>query len=178
VESVLNNLVLDMAYAYRSGFKMDYGGHDSIYEENLVLASEYKACIGFDTFLPGHGHIVRNNQCIVGLETLSSLKHGDLARPRDSSGRLRERVPDNIAYLGRCKDSNTMLLNNSYYTPHGNASINCWDIGFSEVSLADLQEKYGLEQGSFSTTIPPVETILEWARSILIAGTGKSRTFL
>ena len=147
---------------------MDYGGHDSVYESNLVLASGRKACTGFGSFLPGHGDIVRNNQCIVGLETVSSLKHGMLAGPRDANGSLRSKELDNIAYLGRCKGSNAQLYNNSYYTPHGNASINCYDIDGGDISLAELQEKYGLEHGSFSTTIPPIETILGWARSLLI----------
>lgn len=148
---------------------MDYGGHSSLFEENLVLASGRKACTGFASFLPGHGDIVRNNQCIVGLETISSFFHGELAGPRDSKGQLREREADNIAYLSRCKSSNAVLFNNSYYTPHGNASINCYDIDGGDVSLTELQVKYGLEHGSFSTTIPPVETMLGWARSLLIS---------
>ena len=147
---------------------MDYGGHNSCFEENLVLASGRKACTGFGSFFPGRGDIVRNNQCIVGLETVSSLNHWELAGPRDSNGNLREKAPDNIAYLGTCKGSNAVLYNNSYYTPHGNASILCYDIEGGEVSLTDLQDKYGLEHGSFSTTIPPVEDILGWATSMLI----------
>lgn len=141
-----------------------------MFEENLVLASGRKACTGLDDFLPGHGDVVRNNRCIVGLETISSTtkEHIELAGPRDSKGELRDRLPDNIGYM-TCKNGNAVLYNNSYFTPHGNASISCRDLD-QEISFTDLQDKYGFEKGSTVSTIPPVKSILQWANAMLIAG--------
>mmetsp|Transcript_11555 Transcript_11555/g.12404 ORF Transcript_11555/g.12404 Transcript_11555/m.12404 type:complete len:1059 (-) Transcript_11555:164-3340(-) len=51
------------------GFKMDYGGHDSIFEYNMVMSFSYHSgpCFGMGTFLEGHGDILRGNRCLVGL---------------------------------------------------------------------------------------------------------------
>ena len=152
------------------GFKMDYGGHDSIFEDNLVMASGRKACIGFGSFKPDHGDVVRNNKCIVGLETIGNNREhfeGLQSSFADYQGHKVTKELDNVAMLQQCKDGNAVIHNNSYYTPNGNASYTCWNLGL-EVSLADMQEKYMVEQGSTTETLPSVDLMVQWAKGLLI----------
>jgi hypothetical protein len=37
-----------------------------------------------------------------------------------------------------------------------------------QVSLVDMQEKYGAELGSTSEKLPPVDTLIQWAKEMLI----------
>lgn len=151
---------------------MDYGGHDSIFEDNLVMASGRKACIGFGSFKPGHGDIVRNNRCVVGLETIGNSQDYDEASASslaDFKGQIVTKELDNVAMLEQCKDGNAVIYNNSYYTPNGNASYTCWNLGL-EVSLADMQEKYMIDQGSTSETLPSVDLMVQWAEGLLMEG--------
>ena len=157
---------------------MDYGGHDSVFEDNLVMAFGGKACIGFGSFKPGHGDVVRNNTCLVGLETISSSGREDFLPAAttihslfvNSTGQILTKEPDNVAMIVRCKDSNAVIHNNSYYTPHGNASYQCWNLQ-QEISLAELQVKYGLELGSTTERLPPIDVLVQWARALLIEDT-------
>ena len=74
---------------------------------------------------------------------------------------------DCVGALGRCEGSNMVVENNTYYTPHGNATINC---EFRhEVSLPDVAKKYGIEKGSTVAPIPPSKTIVQWAYTMLLA---------
>ena len=59
------------------GFKMDYGGHDSVFEDNLVLSYglNQSDCFEVGNFLPGHGHVMRQNKCLVGLQGDSHPYH-------------------------------------------------------------------------------------------------------
>lgn len=105
---------------------MDYGGHDSVFTENVMITFPAKwaqFCIGFGTFLPGHGHQVINNTCIVP----SSDKP--------------------IMYLGHCKDGHFLTAKNQYYTPNGQGTAECVEEP-DPIPLQVLQEKYGLEIGS------------------------------
>lgn len=145
---------------------MDYGGHDSKFEENLVLASGRKSCIGFGSFLPGHGHIVQNNTCIVGLQTIRETDGVSVERyKRDKSWWLFSSSVDNVAGLERCEGSHAILRTNKYYTPHGNASFSC---EFPEqIGLEDVQKSFGLELGSTTDAIPDVKTLIRWAKALL-----------
>merc|ERR1711879_807794 len=51
------------------GFKMDYGGHDSKFYNNLVIVAPYDGqnCVNLGSFKPGHGHAYYNNTCVSGL---------------------------------------------------------------------------------------------------------------
>jgi hypothetical protein len=127
------------------GFKMDYGGHDNVYKGNLVITFPTKwaqACIGFSSFLPGHGHIVEENVCLV---------------PRSD---------EPIVFLAHCKNnaSNTQIRNNTYYTPDRTALAQC---GYSSdaptVPLESLYQ-YGIETGSTIHKLPSQsQTIVAWA---------------
>jgi hypothetical protein len=116
------------------GFKMDYGGHDSIFQDNLVISYPDKAgqmCIGFGSFLPGHGHTVRRNKCLV---------------PRN----------DPIISLSTCNHSNVDLHDNRYFTPNGTATVEC-GYGNPPLPFEQLQETFGLEQGSTVSETPITE---------------------
>ena len=154
------------------GFKMDYGGHDSFFEDNLVMAFGRKACIGFGSFKPGHGDVVRNNKCLVGLETLGNDSELNspaavASTPIDPTVHNVMKELDNVAMLEECGDSNALISNNSYFTPNGNASYTCWNMG-REVSLADIQNTYKLEQGSTTERLPSVDVMLKWARDLVL----------
>jgi hypothetical protein len=114
------------------GFKMDYGGHDSIFQDNLVIAYPDKPgqpkCIGFGSFLPGHGHTVRRNTCLV---------------PRDGP----------IIGLETCDHSNVYLRDNRYFTPSGTATVEC-GYGNPPLPFEQAQQRFGLEQGSTVSTTP------------------------
>jgi hypothetical protein len=105
---------------------MDYGGHNSIFEDNLVVSypAEFgQHCVGFGTFYPGHGHIVRRNKCIV---------------PNDGTP---------LAYLDDCISKSEQLQSNVYFAPNGTAFFECGDVP-GTLTLKDMQTMFGLELGS------------------------------
>ena len=124
------------------GFKMDYGGHDSTYEDNLVLSYPNKPglkCIGFGSFFPGHGHVVRNNKCLV---------------PQNNQA---------IISLSRCNKGYAILHDNQYFTPNGSVAVECGDQN-SLLPLYRLQETFGLENRSIAQIAPnKVEEVVAWA---------------
>jgi hypothetical protein len=127
------------------GFKMDYGGHDSIFEDNLVISdpSKYSQnCVGFGDFEPGHGHIVRRNKCVV-----------------PSSDRA-------LVYIDVCEAGNAVLFVNEYFSPNGTAIYECGDVGTH--TLREVQLKYGLEFGSTVSTTPSEYDLMAWSRKILM----------
>ena len=133
------------------GFKMDYGGHDSSYEENIVIAYPVKrgksSCIEFGAFLLHHGHSVHNNICILPCG-------GD--QP--------------IVYLATCNQSNTNLYKNMYHTLDGEVSVKCgYSDEVSPMPLEKVQQEYGLETGSTKSKIPTAKTILSWVLQTLFS---------
>ena len=136
------------------GFKMDYGGHDSIYEDNLVISYPTRNrrhggahCIDFDHFLPNHGHIVRRNRCVVPNAAGSPL-----------------------IQLGLCKNGHAVLQNNTYFTASGDATLKCgYRASDLPISFAQAQQMYGLELGSRVLQTPECEeTLLKWALETLL----------
>jgi Right handed beta helix region len=134
------------------GFKMDYGGHDSIFEDNLVLNYPHKSnCIGFGSFLPNHGHIVRRNRCVVPHHTDSP-----------------------VIGLSDCADpSNAVRIHsNRYYAPGGNVTALC---GYQSdpITLTQMQEQYLVEKGSTVDDVPDsIDTIAGWAIETLFREEG------
>jgi hypothetical protein len=127
------------------GFKMDYGGHDSLFEDNLVMSYPDKKgkCVGFGGFFPGHGHIVRGNTCLVS------------------------RSDDAIIYLSKCNGSNAILHNNFYFTPNGSATVECGDQN-SLLSFHQIQEIFGLEHKSSVQRTPKTTTqVVAWVTRTL-----------
>lgn len=127
-----------------NGFKMDYGGHDSIFEDNLVIGYPGKSsCVEFGSFLPDHGHVVRRNTCLV---------------PKSNQP---------IVQLESCIGNNAILHDNRYFTPNGSATVQC---GYNQapIPFVDIQETYKIEQGSTVQTTPEqAEVIAKWALDVL-----------
>jgi hypothetical protein len=74
----------------------------NVFERNIVISFPNKSgqmCISFGTFFEGHGHVVRNNKCIV---------------PRTD-------LP--IILLERCQRPRAVLHNNSYFTSNGKPTV-------------------------------------------------------
>lgn len=144
---------------------MDYGGHDSVYEDNLVLSYPYDAqdCFDFANFLEGHGHIARRNRCIVGLGHKMDSGCGDpsCAVPYPETKDTNELVG---TFYSSCGDRTLQLESNKYFSPDGKAMIRFGDELFS---LEEVQKKCGLENGSTSDTHPDEETMIRWASQVL-----------
>eukprot|EP00934_Nitzschia_sp_Nitz4_P006339 Nitzschia sp. Nitz4//scaffold304_size22322//19029//21871//NITZ4_008574-RA/size22322-snap-gene-0.3-mRNA-1//-1//CDS//3329547079//6329//frame0 len=145
------------------GFKMDYGGHDSVFEDNLVMAFPYDGsrCFNMGGFYPSHGDTFRNNQCMVGLGAKMGSGCGDpsCASPIPEPDASQETVGH--LWAG-CKDTPVELSGNQYYTPDGVANIDC---GSSVVALEEMQQDFGLELGSSVAKLPDEDTMVEWARA-------------
>lgn len=131
------------------GFKMDYGGHDSVFEDNLVIRYPWKRtqsrpCVDLGgTFLPGHGHVIRRNTCIV---------------PTDQ-------VP--IIQLERCNGTNAVLHDNQYMVSYANALVAC---GYQNtpIPFATFQTYYQSELGSTVQPTPKSATkIIEMVSAVL-----------
>jgi hypothetical protein len=58
-----------------------------------------------------------------------------------------------------------VLSENQYFTPDGVAKIGCQD---DTISLEELQTKYGMEIGSTHAMLPDEETMLQWARQMML----------
>lgn len=147
------------------GFKMDYGGHDSIFEDNLVLAFPYDAqqCFDLAGFLEGHGHQVRRNRCLIGLGNKMGSGCGD-----PSCASSIPETKDSLELVGTfwssCGDSTLSVSTNEYYTPDGEAMIHFED---GIYSLEEVQKKCGLEAGSTTAKLPDEDTILKWGKQMV-----------
>ena len=130
------------------GFKMDYGGHDSIYENNLVVGYPRKSmCIVFGSFQEGHGHIVRHNRCIV---------------PNSESS---------IVQLGRCDNSHAKIYENDYFAAAPEKLRARCTYNTAPTAFGDLEKKYGIEVGSNVHTEPDDVSVVEkWAMGTLFPG--------
>jgi hypothetical protein len=147
------------------GFKMDYGGHDSVFEDNLVMSYPYdgQGCFNMGGFLEGHGDTLRRNICIVGLGNKMDSGCGD---PSCASSRPENEESLEVVgrYGGGCLDSTVSLEQNQYFTPNGKAMFYCDD---KKYSLAEMQ-KFHLEVGSSEAQVPSEDVLLNWARSMIL----------
>ena len=139
------------------GLKQDYGGHDSMYHDNLNLVQQYDGqnCINTWPFKRGagpcgnwsagkeecsHAHRFERNRCIL-LYNTTDYSPGAGGCPPDL-------------------DSMPLLRDNSYFTMSGEATMKGCG------SLADLQNG-GAERGSTQATLPAQSQWLGWAKDIL-----------
>ena len=162
-------------FYWADGFKMDYGGHDSVFEDNLVLSIPYDGanCFNMAGFLPGHGDKLRRNICVVGLgnrQTGSGCGDPSCASPNPIDDDEKLEV---VGWSSGCNESIVTMEHNQYFTPKGQAKANC---GSTVYSLEELQEKFGLDLGSTWSSIPDDEQIMvDWAKSILFPSPGEAR---
>ena len=145
---------------------MDYGGHDSIFEDNLVMVYPYDGQQCFLTggeFFDNHADVVRRNRCLVGLGNKMGSGCGD-----PSCASTTPETPESQMLVGSCSchgDSALKLSSNEYYTPSGEAMIQCF--GDKKYNLDDIRRLFGLELESTKSTLPDEETIIKWAIDIL-----------
>lgn len=141
------------------------GGHDSVFEDNLIMAFPYDGsqCFSMGSFYQGHGDVLRNNRCLVGLGHHMDSGCGDpsCASPipeTDASQQI-------VGHLwGGCENSAVVLSHNQYFTPDGNAKIGCQD---DAIPLEEMETKYGMEDGSTHSKLPDEETMIKWAKQLL-----------
>lgn len=135
----------------------DYGGHDSYYVGNVNINTrkyDGQLCLNTAPFYPGHQHTFKDNICYICYT--GQYGHLGACNSKNISASLCDTSkPDQMCV--------TNLSNNQYYTPYGNASIQCGD-GY--VPLADLQ-KGGIELGSFVKTLPSNDQVVAWGRQVL-----------
>lgn len=128
-----------------AGFKMDYGGHDSLFHDNVIIASSGQNCLGTASFVAGHADQVYNNKCVVyGTERVD-----DLFENCD-----KDLGPGMEPVHG---------YNNSFYTANGNASATCDCCGLRP--LAQLPA--GLEDNFQALGLPTGDQVIAWARDKL-----------
>ena len=148
------------------GFKMDYGGHDSVFEENIILGYPYDGqnCVNVGTFAPGHGHIARGNKCVSGL--LGKNIPSGCGDPSCAGGTVEPKDLELVVTLqGGCQDTAMHLSNNTYFTPNGTAGFVC---GQERYQLEELRRSFpGLEAGSRVGQLPAVSTMVGWVVDLL-----------
>ncbi len=155
------------------GFKMDYGGHDSEFMNNIIAIIPYDGanCVMINGgFFAGRADLYRNNTCVSGIlehSTPSGCGNPTCADPTRN-------VPD-MDIVGGANECNAethramamIFEQNRYYTPHGNASLRC---AGELIGMEVIQKEYGNEQGSSWYTLPPAEDVLTWVVEKIKAG--------
>ncbi len=124
---------------------MDYGGHSSEFNSNLVVATSGQNCIGTASFVSNYADLYHDNDCIV---------FGT------------ERVDDLFENCDKPSPGQEMLkgYNNRYYTANANASATCDCCGLRP--LAELPA--GLENNFTSSGLPSTDVIVAMAREKLL----------
>jgi len=143
----------DNFFLHSDGFKMDYGGHDSAFHDNVVVVRRYdgQACINAGDFVPGHEDRIYNNSCVLPEPGGSNGQNAELVAPFIGSTACDGLGPGQgvlVAYANR------------YYTKGANATTHC-DEG-QDVRVVDLPPP--MEAGSSSHPLPDSETIIAWGR--------------
>jgi hypothetical protein len=64
----------------------------------------------------------------------------------------------------QCDPELFLLEGNRYYTPDGNASLQC---GGKIFTLAEAQASFGNEKGSTGQGLPEPSRVIEWARELI-----------
>lgn len=152
----------DNVFYMADGFKMDYGGHDSLFHSNLVVNYPYDGqnCVNIGGFLKGHGDGFYNNTCLVGI--------GGKRKPSgcgDPSCFVTAATGlDNVGGVSQCDPAFVNFHDNKYFSPNGNATLNC---GGKALSIPEVQKKHGIEIGSTFAALPTDQEIIAWAKDRL-----------
>lgn len=130
----------DNVFYDADGFKMDYGGHGSVFERNLVVTKLSRGqCLALASFLRGYGDIFRNNTCwLMGSATTSEA--------------------DSVGLVDQCDAAFVNLSGNRFGTAKGNATLNC---GGRAISIGELYSATGVGDGSTSEMLPTALAILQ-----------------
>lgn len=146
------------------GLKMDYGGHDSKFFQNLVVVYPYDGgnCIGVGDFKAGHAHAYFENVCISGVQRWRQSSGCGTPRCAGLSWHTRRSGSppvdmDTVGHVGQCDIA--QLFSNTYYTPNGNASLVC---AGEPLPIPAVQSKFGAEMGSSFGRLPEPDVIVQW----------------
>eukprot|EP00045_Choanoeca_perplexa_P016648 m.227142 g.227142 ORF g.227142 m.227142 type:complete len:896 (+) comp17319_c0_seq2:89-2776(+) len=125
---IYNNVFYDA-----DGFKMDYGGHQSEFSNNLVITKTFSgACIGVGPFKSGIGDGYYNNTCFV----MGTQQGAD---------------PEVVGSLAQCGTEYMTLHDNYYASPQGRPALKC---GGTAILVQDLVSKTGNGKGSTAHSLP------------------------
>ena len=142
-------------FFYQSdGHKMDYGGHNSIFESNVVIVRPYDGqnCVNSGGFVAGHQDRIFNNTCQI-MDARSSEDVNMVIN--QGAGGTCSMGPDAI-----------VLYDNKYYTRDGNASVVCG--GPYGTTLEVHREAFPeFERGSVWGELRGPEVVIQWARDVL-----------
>ena len=177
----------DNFFFMADGWKMDYGGHDSRFVNNVVYHAHNDGQNCFNTwpFLPGHGAEWRGNRCIL-------WKSLNLGNPGDGIVPALRCPGPGMAGLPPWNASQTttdtwraqcglVLGDNKYYTSNVSGtyvnadcpeqppgSNNCGNRkGIHQPSFDEWTQKYGNDQGSTLSPLPSDNELIAWAREKL-----------
>lgn len=127
--------------------QMDYGGSNSRFESNLVIVLPYDGqnCLNVAPFLEDQGDVYINNTCVL-------------------TGCRSPSCDDLVTHVSQCDSRYMLTKDNHYYSPHGNATVQC---GRDTYSLPDAQKKFGVEEGSTFGHLPTTAQMLSWAKELL-----------
>ena len=139
--------IKDNVFYSADGFKMDYGGHDSVFGGNLVIVKPYDGqnCYNVGNFKKGDGDVFSNNTCVI-------------------IGCNNPKCVDKVGQAAQCDSDTVSLSMNAYYTQHGNASLTC---GGKSYTVKEAQATLGLEKGSTWDVLPKDEEMVKWAKARL-----------
>ena len=123
----------------------DYGGHDSKFHSNVVVALHGQNCLGTASFVSGHATQIYDNDCIVfGTERVDDLFE-NCDPPSDGQEMIRG-------------------YNNRFYTEKANASATCDCCGLRPLAMLPA----GLEDGFTASGLPTAAQIIAMGRLKLI----------
>lgn len=169
------------AFYWADGFKMDYGGHDSTFHENVVVGVPYdgQAAVNLGSFFPGHAHNVVNNTFFISVGAHNAGSGcGD---PSCLSSIAADVTTLNHAVtIDTCDGSDgtspPTMHSNRYFSQDANASIRC-GYGGKEVPLTVAQRTYPhLFQNSTASPLPSMPSyVVDALASVLGLHTTSSR---
>ena len=152
--------ISDNFFFMADAWKMDYGGHDSIVNNNIIYhgQNDGQNCVNTWPFLPDHGAEYHGNRCILPKSTnLGNLFHGCQCPGKATNPPWKPGTNDPQSECG------VDFADNSYYTMNGTAKMSCGD----NPDWDDWQHKYGSDSGSTLQGLPSDDELIGWAREKL-----------
>jgi hypothetical protein len=151
--------ISDNFFFMADAWKMDYGGHNFVFSNNVVYhgTNDGQNCFNSWPFLPNNGALYENNTCVLPKSTnLGNLFHGcdcpgSVINPPWSPGADNPNSECGVAFS-----------RNSYFTENGTATVNCG----SGVTWSKWQEG-GADEGSTLSPLPTDDELFDWARAKL-----------
>ena len=136
------------------GYKNDYGGYNVNYYNNINIALHEVQYNGWEVGpvnIDGPGNEIYNNKVIVWY-----------CRDETINCDCTSGVASNNLY-GALK-----MYNNSFYTPHGNATIQTSNnTGKIYLTPKQMQQRYNLSINSTQNYVPSIDQITSWIQSML-----------